>query len=319
MATVKNGLGRAHRYVSVASGNISIVDLRAKAGDAFPNAFVIYLNGGTATYQPCDSDGTVVPGSSSANAVSGALVPAEWPFYAIAASTAACVVAAVQAQSVELQTSDIQIGAVEIKNGASDTRAVVATTSSLAASDAGLPVASYPIASEIHMGEVGGKLIQNSDTFTSASAGDYAANDVVAADTNDTGTTPLRGITVGRVVGGGGYLVGARISTNNASWAAGLRMDLYTVQAPTTALVGDNVASAQKYANAAQFVGSVEFATMSTTTGSDFRRAVRDDLRIPFKCDAADTKLYYRLVTLAAETNESAGQAWRLTLQAEAY
>lgn len=299
MATVKNELGRALRYVSVASGNTAIVDLRATAGDAFPNAFVIYLNGGTATYQPCDYLGVVVPGSSSANAVNGTLVAAEWPFYSIAASSAACVVAAVQATSAELQMT----GAI----------------SGLTSATPGIAVATYPIASEVHIGEVGGKLIFGSDSFDALAAGDYAANDVIAADANTTATTPLRGITVARVNGGAGYLVFAKLTNEVAAWAAGVRMDLYNVAAPTTALTGDNVASAPKFANDGEYVGSIEFSVLATPTGSDLRRQVRDDIRIPFKCAVADTKVYYRLVVLANEANETAGMQWNATLGAEAY
>jgi hypothetical protein len=317
MATAKKTLARALRYLSVTAGDSDILDLRALAGEDFPNAFVIYLNGGTATYQPCDLDGTVVPGSASADAVSGTLIPAQWPFYKVTATAAACVAAGVQGQAVKLEAGDIEIGAVELKNAADDTRAAVGDVNAHTATSHGLPVATYPIPSEVHVGEVGGKMLEGSDTFDALAAGDYAANDVIAADAENTGTTPLRGVTVARANGGTGYLVSARLTTNNASWTAGIRVDLYSVAAPTTALTGDNVAAAPKFANNAQFVGTFNFDTMSTPTGSDFRRGIRDDLRIPFKCAAADTKLYYRLVTLAADANEAAGQDMVLTLIAD--
>lgn len=175
------------------------------------------------------------------------------------------------------------------------------------------------LAGEAHVGEVGGSLVVNRDNFDALAAGDYAANDVIAADANTTATTPLRGITVARVAGGAGYLVAARATNEVAAWAAGVRLDLYTVAAPTTALTGDNVASAPKFANDPQYVGSIEFATMASPTGSDLRRGNRDDIRIPFQCATGDAKLYYRVVTLAAETGEVAGMQWNVMLAAEAY
>jgi len=208
-------------------------------------------------------------------------------------------------------------GQVSLVGADAETVAEVEAVNTLAATSDGFAVASYPIASEVHVGEVAGKMLEGSDTFDALAAGDYAANDCIAADANDTGTTPLRGVTVARANGGTGYLVSARLTTNNASWTAGVRVDLYSVAAPTTALTGDNVAAAPKFANNAQFVGTFNFDTMSTPTGSDFRRGIRDDLRIPFKCAAADTKLYYRLVTLAADANEAAGQDMVLTLIAD--
>ena len=289
MATAKKGLARAQRYLTVASGDSDIFDLKALGGETYPNAFVIYLNGGTATYQPCDSAGVVVPGSSSANAVNGTLVAAEWPYYKITATTADCVVGAVQAQSVELQASSVEVG------------------------DVGL------VAGEAHIGEVAGSLIINHDNFDALAAGNYAANDCIAADANDTATTPLRGITVARVNGGAGYLVLAKLTNEVAAWTAGVAVDLYTEAQPTTALTGDNVAAAPKFANDFQYVGTIEFSLFATPTGSDMRRQVRDDIRIPFKCESDDTKVYYRLRTLAAETNETASMQWNLTLGAEAY
>lgn len=165
---------------------------------------------------------------------------------------------------------------------------------------------------------VGGVFVRATDTFNRpADTNNYASNDVVAATVSDTATTPLRGLTLARIAGGEGYLTSFRVTTNNSSWVAGFRVDLYTVAAPTTALTGDNVASAPKFANDGQFVGSFQIPTMTTPTGSDLRMGIKDDLRIPFKCAAADTKLYYRLVLLAAETNEASGQTFNITAIAD--
>lgn len=42
-----------------------------------------YFSGGTHSYQPCDEDGNLITGSSSANFASGTAVDVEWPFYLI--------------------------------------------------------------------------------------------------------------------------------------------------------------------------------------------------------------------------------------------
>jgi len=143
-----------------------------------------------------------------------------------------------------------------------------------------------------------------------ADTNNYAANDVVASTVSDTGTTPLLGLTLARANGVGGYITSWRVTTNNTSWVAALRVDLYTVAAPTTALTGDNVASAPKFANDGEFIASFELPSFTTPTGSNLRRASRDDLRIPFKPAAGDTKVFFRYVLLAAETNEASGQAF---------
>jgi hypothetical protein len=75
---------------TVAAGGTAVLDVRGAKG------FVVHLIGtGTATYQPCDKDGAVVPGSASTAVTTGALVEAAWSHYLVSAATAAaeaCVV-----------------------------------------------------------------------------------------------------------------------------------------------------------------------------------------------------------------------------------
>lgn len=87
-AGVKQGNDRIFNAAqqSVAVGTPLVLDVRGARG------FTVYLNGGTATYQPCDSGGTVVPGSASTASTSGTGVSAVWPFYKIVATTATCTV-----------------------------------------------------------------------------------------------------------------------------------------------------------------------------------------------------------------------------------
>jgi len=166
-------------------------------------------------------------------------------------------------------------------------------------------------ASEAHIGEVSGIGLRDAVAFTRpADTNNYADNDVVSSTVSDTGTTPLLGLTLARVNGVGGYITSWRVTTDNTSWTAALRVDIYTVAVPTTALTGDNVASAPKFANDGEFIASFELPSFTTPTGSDLRRASRDDLRIQFKPAAADVEVYFRYVLLAAETNEASGQTF---------
>lgn len=166
-------------------------------------------------------------------------------------------------------------------------------------------------------GVVSGRFAKASDSFAALAAGNYAANDVVAADANTTATTPLRSLQLALEEGGSGYLIGFRITTNNTSWASGFRVDIYNVSQPTTALTGDNVAAAPKFANDAEFVDTFDVSTMSSPTGSDFRVGIRSDLRIPFKCADNDRNLYYQLIAISAETNEADGQLMNIVAYAD--
>jgi hypothetical protein len=274
------------RYISIASGAFAVINLRPAVGVGQPNAFVIYLTGaGTATYQPCDMDGTVVPGSVAANAVNGNVVPASWPFYkVIAGGGQPCVVAA----------ASVGIGAE------------TGVLNALAATDTGLAVASYPIASEVHLGEVSGRGSEARDEFTRPNdANAYLANDVVSEDTNDTATTALRGLTLARKVGGGGYITFWELAVDHTTFLPRVRVHLYTHAAPVSALPGDNTLMVRKYANMPQKIGSFDLPALTLPGGAgahDMVYALRDDLRIPFKCATADTKVYYRYEVLDAAT-----------------
>lgn len=76
-----------HEQAVVAAGASAVLDVRGMKG------FVVVLNGGTATWQQCDEDGTVVPGSAPTAAESGTVVENPWPFVLVTATTAAAVVA----------------------------------------------------------------------------------------------------------------------------------------------------------------------------------------------------------------------------------
>jgi hypothetical protein len=145
------------------------------------------------------------------------------------------------------------------------------------------------------------------DTFTFARPDNvtvYAIGDVVGDAVADTDTTPLPGITVASAVGGSGYITSVELAINQTTALFRPQLHFFNVAAPTTALGGDNVAFARLFANEAEYIGSQILPSfyLSPGAGADMVSARLDDLRIPFKCAAADTDIYVLLETLDAWT-----------------
>lgn len=157
---------------------------------------------------------------------------------------------------------------------------------------------------ENHIGSVMEGMEERDSFARPNDATPYAAGDALAAATSDTATTPLRGLTLARVAGGAGYITYWRITVNHTTFLPRIRVHLYTVAAPTTALNGDNAAFTELDANQPVRIGHFDLPNLalSAGAGSDVVRASRDDLRLAFKCDAADTKVYYRYEVLDSAT-----------------
>lgn len=167
---------------------------------------------------------------------------------------------------------------------------------------------------------VGGSTDRVSDAFTRpADVNAYAANDRVSATTSDTGTTPLRGLQVGRIPAGTGWITGIRLWTNNVTaMTPNIRVHFFTVAAPATALAGDNAQVAVVYANREQRFAVHDLDNLATPAGTGSDVSIIQDLtvRIPFECAAEDKKIYYALETLDAFTPAS-GQAFFLEVAVE--
>jgi hypothetical protein len=165
-----------------------------------------------------------------------------------------------------------------------------------------------------------GVMIEARDAFARpANATAYDANDVLAESASTTATSRLRGLPLARHLGGGGYLVFWSVSVNDTGMTPRIRVHLYTVTQPTSALNGDNVVFVQLAANAPQWVASFDLPALalSAGAGADMTRATRDDLRIPFVCATNDDKVYYRYELLDADT-PAAGDWIRTTARADA-
>lgn len=154
-------------------------------------------------------------------------------------------------------------------------------------------------ASEIHIGEIGGKTIPVRATFTRpGDANAYAPNDAVANSTS--APTALTFTGAARVSGGSGYVVSAEVTHEAASVTPRLRLHLFNAS-PTA--FNDNAALALTYAivGAASYLGYIDLEAMTSNGGTDFSKSQNITVRLPFKCNA-DANLYGLLQTLDAFT-----------------
>lgn len=140
----------------------------------------------------------------------------------------------------------------------------------------------------------------------------YSANDAIAAATNDTSSLVLRSLGVARSAGGSGYITKLRIWMNQTNVTARLRMHLYNTSAPPGVVAGDNYPMTITFTNLASRVAYMDEPAMfngagaaagQTQSNASIAQNITD--RIPFKCLAGDTNLYYRIETLDAFTPAS--------------
>lgn len=167
--------------------------------------------------------------------------------------------------------------------------------------------------------QVGGSIVTLVGTFTRpANTTAYTANDVVS---NSTSATTLIVITnAARVVGGSGYIVGARLTTDLKSITPRVRLHVYNASTPTIAV--DNAAMQLRYTDSSKRIRSVDMPALSTpidaTNSTQSEASLPDPTngnppRIPFICASGDRNLYILLETLDAFTPAS-GQGFTLTV-----
>ena len=141
----------------------------------------------------------------------------------------------------------------------------------------------------------------------------YAAKDVVA----DSTATPTV-ITFPAIVkrnGSEGYIVAARLMTDQSTNTARYRLHLYAT-APTP--IADNAPFAMLYANRENRIGFIDFSAMQTEgTGSTAALALNTEVRLAFRAGAT-TAIYGVLETLDAFTPAS-GQKFYIELTADVY
>lgn len=136
----------------------------------------------------------------------------------------------------------------------------------------------------------------------------YAARDVISTGAG----AVLTFANMGRVVGGSGIILRARMLTDQKANVSSHRLHLFSV-APTA--IADNSPYLLLYANAANRIGMIDFPAMATedptnSTAAAAMRPSSDGAYPPpnlwYKCAAADTALYGILETLSVFTPASA-------------
>jgi hypothetical protein len=170
-------------------------------------------------------------------------------------------------------------------------------------------------AGENHMGEVGGKGLSVSASFTRpADTTAYAVGDVVS---NSTSATTLMSFAIARVNAGTGYITGARIAISQKSVTPRFRVHLFNTSNPTVA--ADNSPNKELFADESKVVGIFDLPAIVTptdATNSTISRAFDYTIRLPFKCAAGSNLIYAYIETLDAYTPASAG-TYTLTLLAD--
>lgn len=162
-----------------------------------------------------------------------------------------------------------------------------------------------------------GKKFEISVSFTRENnATPYTAGDVVSAAAA-TVVPSLDFATAGRVDGGSGYIVAARLTYNVKSVTPRTRVHLFNINTATVA--GDNLPCKELYADQSKRCGYFDLPAMTTeadTTNSDMSRSIDLSLRVPYVCAAGSRHLYVTLDTLDAVTLTAQSQA-TLTLMFE--
>lgn len=164
--------------------------------------------------------------------------------------------------------------------------------------------------------------VQVQDTFTRPTNTDaYATNDVISATTSDTGTTVLRSLQLAAAPGKPFWLCFLRLWTDLDTFTSTVRVHFYNVEAPPTAIAGDNAAFSRAYANKAAYLGYVDLPALADV--GDGAAAQRDDVRMllsPLAGDpgsvTASRLVYYRLEVTAGAATPSSGQSFNLTARA---
>ena len=196
--------------------------------------------------------------------------------------------------------------------GASGT-ATALTQRVVLATDVGLP------AGESFLGTVGGTttMVAAAELTRPADTTAYAANDAVS-DSTSSPTIWATFTNIARINVGTGYIVKAKLLTDQAANVAQLRLHLFNA-APTA--INDNAAQTMLYANKATWLGAIDFPALTQDgTGSTAAKATvssgSSSLPLAFVCAAASRTLSGLLEVLGAFTPTS-GQKFYIELAAE--
>jgi hypothetical protein len=205
---------------------------------------------------------------------------------------------------VSINTGDISIGAVELKNATDDTRTKVGAVSGLASSDNGIPTASLLLAGESHIDAVGvNRVIVNATPVLSVHAtyvtGDYVGQSAV----------PITFNSCARVSGGTGTITSAILIDYALQSITGELWLFDTIVTPP----GDSAAWTLSDAHAATCLGVIPFSTYYASALNSVSSGVPAS-PIAFKCGVAVRELYGCFVTRGSPTYASGDLTFRLNI-----
>jgi len=215
---------------------------------------------------------------------------------------------------------DIEIGAVELKDGVTDVRATInAANTARTTATVVQAVQLVNAAGAVDRAVVGGAKTRVSAAFTRpADTTAYTAKDTVANATSGAVVMTFTG--VARITGGSGYIVKASILTSQTTNTEQYRLHLYN--GSPTALQDNAACTAPLYADAASYVGSITFpacAVEGTGATAAYANATPNssgaNLPMAFVCNA-DANLYGILEATVGFTPASA-QTFTVILASE--
>lgn len=173
------------------------------------------------------------------------------------------------------------------------------------------PLPITPIATEFHLGEVGGNGSLISVSFTRpADTTAYSIRDSVSTSS----PSVLTFTNIARINQGTGYIVKAKLVTDQVTNTAKFRLHLFHT---SPAAISDNSQFTILWANKDKSIGYIDFDALSTEgTGSDCAYSVNSSLRLHYACDSGSRTLYGMLEAIDPFTPAS-GQNFYIELGTE--
>lgn len=149
----------------------------------------------------------------------------------------------------------------------------------------------------------------------------YGANDVIAATTDDTATTPLRSLRLATYPGRPFLLTKLRVWTNKDNFLPTLRVHFLRVSQPTTALAGDNSGLSRAYANEDNYIDYVDLPALQDVGDGAAARVQNIAVQLTpagvVGSESADDRVYYRIEITSTNSAASPSSAQSFTIEAE--
>lgn len=137
-----------------------------------------------------------------------------------------------------------------------------------------------------------------------AAAGDYAANDVLSGDADNTEGVAWIVPSIGIRSGGSGWIVKVVATFSVDALVPRLRLWLFNAN-PSASELDDNAAFTIAAADRTKLLGYIDLPALADAGAVSAAQTI--DIRQHFKCAADSASLYMIVQTLDAFTNESAG------------